>query len=205
VLPTIFEPFFQVSDYITRNYGGLGLGLTIAKAIVEAHRGEIFAASAGPNEGATFIVRLHLAAHAAESFSDTAGITSRPDQPVKVLLVEDHSDTARAMQRLLNRSGFSVKIAGSAESALNILAGERYDLLISDIGLPDATGYELMKQVQQKHRIAGIALSGYGMESDIQRSHEAGFLQHLVKPVTPKQLQDCIRNVLAARPEPSAS
>jgi CheY-like chemotaxis protein len=200
MLPSIFSPFYQADESITRTYGGLGLGLTIAKAIIDAHGGHISAESAGPGHGSAFAVRLPLAAAAEIAPSADAEHAPGSDgQPVKVLLVEDHADTARAMQRILNRSGYSVKIAASAESALSLLAHERYDLLISDIGLPDATGYDLMKQVRQTYGIAGIALSGYGMESDIQRSHAAGFVQHLVKPVTPKRLQESIRSVLGER------
>jgi PAS domain S-box-containing protein len=200
LLPSIFSPFYQADESITRTYGGLGLGLTIAKAIIDAHGGHISAESAGPGHGSTFTVRLPLAAAAEIAPSADAEHAPGSDgQPVKVLLVEDHADTARAMQRLLSRSGYSVKIAASAESALSLLARERYDLMISDIGLPDATGYDLMTQARETYGIAGIALSGYGMESDVQRSHAAGFAQHLVKPVTPKRLQESIRSVLGER------
>ena len=109
--------------------------------------------------------------------------------------MEDHSDTARALARLLQRSGYQVRRAHSVESALKVACDEAFDVMISDIGLPDATGYELMKQIAERHGIKGIALSGYGMEEDLRKSREAGFTDHVVKPVDLQQLEAVIERV----------
>ncbi len=113
----------------------------------------------------------------------------------RVLLVEDHGDTARVLAKLLKLAGFEVKTAGSVAAALQLAAAEPFDILVSDIGLPDATGYELMAQIRERHGIRGIALSGYGMEDDIRKSREAGFVDHVVKPVNVDHLQAVIQRV----------
>ena len=98
------------------------------------------------------------------------------------MLVEDHADTARVLAKLLRDSGYEVTTANSAASALQIAASEPFDIMVSDIGLPDANGYELMTQIRDRHGVKGIALSGYGMEEDMRKSREAGFTDHVVKP-----------------------
>jgi CheY-like chemotaxis protein len=117
------------------------------------------------------------------------------DARPRVLLVEDHADTSRTMARLLQGNGFTVAVAQSVSSALAMLDAERYDVMVSDIGLPDATGYELMREAKARHGVAGIALSGYGMEEDIRKSKEAGFSEHLVKPVHIPQLLEMLKRV----------
>jgi CheY-like chemotaxis protein len=109
-----------------------------------------------------------------------------------VLLVEDDSDTARLLSRLLGQSGYQVKTAGTVASALQLAASEPFDVVVSDIGLPDGTGYELMEQIRERHGIHGIALSGYGMEEDVRRGREAGFVDHLVKPVRLEHLESAL-------------
>ena len=115
----------------------------------------------------------------------------------KILLVEDHHDTARVMARLLNLSGYVVETANTFESALKICDQQRFDLLISDVGLPDGTGYDLMRQMRQREcAAAGIAVSGYGSEKDVEDSIRAGFALHLVKPVEFDVLFEAIRRVI---------
>ena len=202
VLPRIFDAFEQGDQRMTRQFGGLGLGLAIAKAVVEMHAGTITAASAGCGLGATFTVGLDTSpAHAREEPPAGAGgeaTTRREAGPSRVLLVEDHPDTARVLARLLGASGYDVRTAHSMASALHLAAAEPFDVVVSDIGLPDATGYELMEQIRQRHGIKGIALSGYGMEEDMRRSREAGFIDHIVKPVNVAQLEAVIRRVTTA-------
>jgi DNA-binding response OmpR family regulator len=116
-----------------------------------------------------------------------------------LLLVEDHLDTARTLARLLRRAGYAVVIATDIASAIATVAREPFDLLISDLGLPDGTGYDIMRAVRANHHVPGIAMSGYGMEEDVRRSHEAGFIEHLVKPIGVSQLIAAIRRVTENR------
>jgi two-component system CheB/CheR fusion protein len=196
VLPRIFDAFEQGDPTVTRQFGGLGLGLAISKAIVDMHGGVIRAESGGERRGATFTVRLDTTATAATPRPVRAG-PGGALKPVssRVLLVEDHRDTANVLAKLLARHGYRVRIAHSVASALEIAAAEEFDVVVSDIGLPDATGYELMQQLRDLYGAKGIALSGFGMEEDMQRSREAGFLDHVVKPVDAAQLEAALRRV----------
>lgn len=119
-----------------------------------------------------------------------------PEREISILLVEDHVDTAAAMGRLLNRIGYGVKTATTVAAALDVAERENFDLIISDIGLPDGTGLDLMRQLLQRKPIKGIVLSGYGMEDDLRASQEAGFVEHLIKPVNFDQLQQAIRRAV---------
>jgi len=202
VLPRIFEAFEQGELRMTRQFGGMGLGLAIARAVVEMHGGTIRAASDGPGSGATFTVELNLSHHPAGPAPVPAaappanGRRSRS----RVLLVEDHPDTSRAMARLLSAKGYEVRAAHSVASALQLAAAEPFDIVVSDIGLPDATGYELMSQIRDLYGTRGIALSGYGMEDDVRRSREAGFVDHVTKPINIPQLEALIERVLGGQP-----
>jgi len=114
---------------------------------------------------------------------------------LRILLVEDHPDTRYVLSRLLAGLGFEVTAAGSVKEAVEAAAGQAFDLLLSDIGLPDGSGMDVMRQIANRHKVKGIALSGYGQDEDLRRSREAGFLTHLTKPVNLQTLQDAIRKV----------
>jgi signal transduction histidine kinase len=188
-LSHIFEAFNQGRGALTAQSGGLGLGLTISKALVEAHGGDIKAISAGANRGATFRVTLPL--HV--TTESKAPINRREFVgPRRILLVDDHPDTRRAMQRLLTKMGHEVRTAYSVQSALDLAKQHSFDLLISDIGLPDGTGVDLIAQIRSIQPMPGIALSGYGMDEDIRRSKEAGFVDHLTKPINFNRLEQLI-------------
>jgi CheY-like chemotaxis protein len=193
-LPKIFNAFEQGGR---GQLGGLGLGLAISKALVETHNGKLRAASEGPGKGATFTATFPLADRPAESRAHTAPAAPAERKTMRVLLVEDHEDTNRSLTQLLRRRGYHVQPAYSVESALKIAAGELFDVLISDIGLPDGTGIELMERLKQERSASlfGIALTGFGMEDDIRRSHEVGFHHHLVKPVDLNRLDALIQQV----------
>ncbi|HEY4248502.1 MAG TPA: ATP-binding protein [Lacunisphaera sp.] len=192
--PSLFQAFEQGGSAVTRQYGGLGLGLAITKSIVDAHSGSISAESAGPGKGATFTLEFPLASvdrpKSAVS-TPVAAVTARSSK-IRILLVEDHKDTRVSIQRLLEIAGHKVLPAASATQALEIAAANEIDLVVSDLGLPDLTGHELMKQLRAVHGLSGIALSGYGMEEDVERSLLAGFQNHLTKPVSFEQLKDLI-------------
>jgi PAS domain S-box-containing protein len=197
-LPLVFNAFEQGGANITRQFGGLGLGLAICKALMELHHGTIRAQSAGAGQGATFIVELP-----SKMMTTTAKIrlATPPEHAVlphlRLLLVEDHADTARILSRQLAKTGVTVVQAHNVESALALAAHEPFDLLVSDLGLPDGTGYDVMKHMRQVHGTPGIAMSGYGMEEDMRRSREAGFAAHLVKPINLRELIATIRRVAA--------
>jgi PAS domain S-box-containing protein len=197
VLPRVFDAFEQGDPRLTRQFGGLGLGLAIAKALVDLHGGTIRACSAGKGRGATFTVSLPTVAGAevARKPQAPAARGAGAGEAVKVLLVEDHADTRRILARLLQASGYRVETAETAAGALDLAAAGRFDVMVSDIGLPDATGYELMRAIRERHGIPGVALSGYGMEEDVRRGREAGFVDHVVKPVNLQQLESVLARV----------
>ena len=197
-MPRLFEAFEQGERTVTRRFGGLGLGLAISKALVDMHKGSLTAASDGKDKGATFTLRLDtIPVPEAPELKPPprAGGTSPPSKELRILLVEDHEDTLRVMARLLRSFGHDVKTATTVKSALALSEGEAFDLLVSDIGLPDGSGLDIMRQVKAQRRLKGIALSGFGQDEDFRRSREAGFEQHLTKPVNFQQLQQVIQRV----------
>lgn len=199
VLPRIFDAFEQGEPDVTRRYGGLGLGLAISKAIVELHGGSIRVRSEGRDRGTTFSVHLPAEPPPFESVAPPAReVEEMPSARLRVLLVEDHSDTAAALADLMRLQGHEVRIAGTVAQALSLAAEEgRIDLVISDLGLPDGNGQDLMRQLAERFGLRGIALSGYGMEDDVRRSREAGFERHLTKPVNLDALESAIQQVAA--------
>jgi CheY-like chemotaxis protein len=198
VLPRIFDAFEQGDPTVTQRFGGLGLGLAISKAVVDLHHGTIRAESAGPGQGACFTVELpKLPASKPEAHSRPPTNHDPAGKPrIRVLLVEDHADTARVLSRLLSVSGYAVGTACDVESALKLAAAEPFDVMVSDIGLPDATGFELMRRVREQFGLKGIALTGFGQDDDLARSREAGFADHVIKPVDIGRLDAAIRRTV---------
>jgi signal transduction histidine kinase len=208
----IFDPFEQAGG---SGFGGLGLGLTISKAIVELHGGRIFASSAGPDHGARFVIELpNVVSSSTErspppptDFSSSVpSLTRNVVAPPRILLVDDHVDSVRPMQLFLEATGYQVTTAHSVATALRAAAQQDFDLLVSDIGLPDGSGEDLIRQLQETgHKLQSIALSGYGTEQDVARSRAAGFQFHLTKPVLPQHLRTTIHSLLAGRSAPPVS
>jgi PAS domain S-box-containing protein len=198
-LPGIFDAFRQAGPAITQQFGGLGLGLAISKVLVEMHGGAIRAESPGLAKGATFVITLPTVRQATGEPEEQPSFTESADvSNVHLLVVEDHADTARILNRLLQKRGYIVRLASTIADALKIVeaAAEPVDMIVSDVGLPDGTGYELMRRVRAIRPIPGIAMSGFGMEDDIARSRDAGFSEHLVKPVDVAQVDEAIRRLL---------
>jgi signal transduction histidine kinase/ActR/RegA family two-component response regulator len=197
-LPGIFEPFAQAEKSIQSNFGGLGLGLAISKSLAQAHGGSLTAISAGLGKGSTFRVELpaldliELPAPK-QRRPQTSSLKGRAN--LHLLLVEDHDDTRNTLLRILAHEGYDVEGAADASSARALCRQKKFDLLISDIALPDRSGLELMIEMKERYRLAGIAMSGFGMESDIAMSKAAGFSEHLIKPIDICQLEAAIERV----------
>ena len=199
-LDKIFLPFEQAAAAGDHRFGGVGLGLSIARAIVGLHGGRIEARSAGRKMGATFVVKFPDAMEPSSGLADSVTPSAATDEGecgkakgLRILMVEDHAATLEALSTLLRREGHSVVTAGTVSDGLAAAAAGTFDLLISDLGLPDGTGIQLMEKLRDSFRFQGIALSGYGMEDDLARCREAGFVAHLVKPVRFADLRRTIR------------
>jgi signal transduction histidine kinase/HAMP domain-containing protein/CheY-like chemotaxis protein len=200
-LSKIFDAFEQAG---WTQFGGLGLGLAISKALVDAHKGSITAESAGRNKGATFILTFPTCEKADAQTPPAVSPTTPQRRTMRILLVEDHEDTNRSLTKLLRRRGHHVQSARTLQSALDLSAREEFDVLISDLGLPDGSGIDLMRTLNSGRPLFGIALTGFGMEDDIRKSHDAGFKHHLVKPIDLNKLDSLIQEGAAALPGKSA-
>ncbi|HYE21482.1 MAG TPA: GAF domain-containing protein [Tepidisphaeraceae bacterium] len=206
-LPYVFDRFRQADATTTRRHGGLGLGLAIVKQLVELHGGSVRAKSAGPGAGATFIVALPLTAvDAAPAADDEPGERRHPAQGgaadlntcvqiagVRVLVVDDEPDARALLARVLEGCQARVRTAGSADEALALLAAERPDVLVSDIGMPGEDGYALIRKVRslgpdRGGAVPAIALTAYARAEDRMRAVLAGFQMHVAKPVEPAEL-----------------
>ncbi len=208
-LPHIFDRFRQFESSTTRRYGGLGLGLTISKQLVELHGGTIEAASGGPGTGTTVTIRLPLLKNRAariRRLSEKSESEETTLAGIRVLLVEDNPQTRQAMSVMLRRAGAELMTADSGAVALDAIAQSRPDLLVSDIGLPDLDGYTLIRTIraQEAQRdiapVPAVALSAYAREEDRQKALEAGFQQHVGKPIEPRRLISALRGLLNESP-----
>jgi PAS domain S-box-containing protein len=194
MLKSIFDLFVQVDQSAARSRGGLGIGLTMVKKLVELHGGTVTAESAGEGQGATFTVRLPGAGSA------VAGAREKPvarsaAPPRRVLLVEDNEDVADLIQMQLRMWGHEVSIASDGPSGLQAALAQRPDVAFVDVGLPGMDGYEVARQIRRAEpadRIRLVAMTGYGRPEDRDRALAAGFDAHLVKPVDPRHLQEVL-------------
>jgi diguanylate cyclase len=198
-LPHVFDRFRQQDASITRRHGGLGLGLSIARQLVELHGGTIEVDSPGAHAGATFTVRLPLLREPAPALRPASApvqAAAAQDWPgtgltdlsgVKVLVVDDAADTLDVLERILKVSGASTVTASNAGCALDLLERERPDVIVSDIGMPDVDGFELMRSIRRRNGGAGdvpaIALTAFTRQGDRERALQAGFTDYMAKPV----------------------
>jgi signal transduction histidine kinase/CheY-like chemotaxis protein len=207
LLPRVFDVFIQGEQSIDRRVGGLGLGLAIVKALVELHGGTVSAASEGANQGSTFVVRLPRA-------DDAAPAGARPDRKPsasarhsgRILVVDDNVDAAETLSLLLHDAGYEVRTATDAEAALAVTESFRPDLAVLDIGLPGMDGYELANRLRADARntdLKLIALTGYGRDSDLERSRQSGFDVHLIKPAHAERLLEEVAKLLDSTGKPS--
>ena len=165
---------------------------------MKEHRGRIWVESAGRNQGATFHLELPLATASAITQSATPPASNGAVRALRILLVEDHDDTRDVLVRLLTRWGHRVTTAGSLAEARGKILGGTFDVLLSDVGLPDGTGCDVITVWREKSHGPAFAMSGYGMEADLARTEAAGFSDHLVKPVSAEKL----RGLLTRLPSP---
>jgi CheY-like chemotaxis protein len=171
---------------------GLGLGLAICRILTEMHGGTVLAQSDGPGHGSVFTVRLPVSGAASPQGKPAAAFVPGQLTDLRILLVEDHADTAAKLRRLLINRGCHVNVASTVAEARALLKTETIDVLLTDIGLPDGQGLELMSPflaAADGRSVTGIALSGYGMPEDVERSRAAGFAHHLTKPLDIAQLE----------------
>ena len=214
LLPHLFERFWQAESGTTRRHGGLGLGLAIVRHVVELHGGTVSAASDGPGTGAVFRVSLPVMVERARALSEPPAEPRQasPEVPsaapslagVRVVVVDDEPSSNEAVQIVLDRAQAEVRVAGTAEQALEIVGAWRPDVLISDIGMPEQDGYWLIERVRQLlpgrgGDVPAIALTAYARTEDRVRTFTAGFQMHLAKPVDPDELVAAVA-ALARKP-----
>ena len=218
-IPYLFERFRQGDASTTRKYGGLGLGLSIVKSLVELHGGTVSVASRGEGTGTTVTVSLPLTAvHSRPGDTERAHpstpgpvVSSTPPAPelagLKVLVVDDQADARELIERVLEDCGADVVLAGSAAEALAALSAWRPDVLVTDIGMPDGDGYELLRRIralgaERGGKIPAIALTAFARSEDRTRALRAGFVVHVSKPVDPAELVATVASVAGRVKDP---
>jgi len=197
VMQRIFDPFEQGNRSFEQRSGGLGLGLAISKSLAQAHGGTLAAQSEGGDRGSTFILSMQTLSPAEVGTVPQKATSEAARRGLKILLVDDHQDTCAALERLLVHRGHLVAATHNVRSALEAAARNQFDLLISDIALPDGSGMDLMRQLRAISTIPGIAISGFGNNGDIERSLQAGFSDHLIKPIKLDDLEAAIERAIA--------
>jgi signal transduction histidine kinase len=207
VLPFVFDRFRQADSSPTRSHGGLGLGLTIVRHIVELHGGNVRAASPGEGQGATFTIQLPVP-HGIDAAAEAAGAKDRRAEASgwpklrgrTVLIVEDHDDARDLIASVLESAGARVIAAASAGEAMERAADVRPDVLVADLGLPGEDGYTLLQRLRGRYPdVPAIALTAYARSTDRDRALAHGFERHVIKPVDPTELVDHVLAVLVSR------
>ncbi|WP_246522719.1 ATP-binding protein [Gemmata palustris] len=200
MLPKIFEMFTQVGSSLDRSQGGLGIGLTLVRRLVELHGGTVSAESPGPNRGSTFTVRIPLAVEAGTASTHPPG-TAEPSAgapKLNILVVDDNRDAADSLALLLEVKGHEVRMAHDGPEALRVLETFRPDLIVLDIGLPGMNGYEVARRVRgstELRAVTLVALTGWGQEEDRRRTRDAGFDYHLVKPADVTEIEKVLKTL----------
>jgi CheY-like chemotaxis protein len=200
LMPRVFDLFAQGDRTMARSEGGLGIGLTLVQKLARMHGGSVGAASEGPGKGSEFTVRLPaLEDSAARKPRTKADLPRVARQGSRVLVVDDNRDTVRGLAKLLKLLGHDVRMAHDGPSAIEVARSHLPEIILLDIGLPGMDGYQVVKRLRTEEFCKDsliIAVSGYGQPEDLRRSREAGFDQHLVKPVD----YHALMAVLAPRP-----
>jgi hypothetical protein len=197
----LFNAFEQGNQNMTRQFGGLGLGLAITKALTDVHGGTVVAQSPGAHCGATFTITLPTAAAPEELTPVAAPDEVRHHGLLTILLIEDHVDTAEVMAQLIRSLGHDVTMVGRVDDALAATQAQTFDLVISDVGLPDGTGLDFVKAFRERSDAPAVALTGFGTDDDVRRCLSAGFTSHLTKPVNFGQLETMIESAVNQKAE----
>ena len=192
---SLFAPFEQADPSVSQQFGGLGLGLAICKYLVELHNGAIAVQSRGRSYGATFTLTLDAIAKHVEKNEVGSQGPQKSAKSLRILLVEDHGDTRHTLSRLLTHFGHQISVAENTQTALEMVQSEKFDVVLSDIGLPDGSGYEVISQAKRKRPVKGVAITGFGTDEDVRRGKEAGFDFHLVKPIDFHELRSVLDQV----------
>ncbi|MEM5437097.1 response regulator [Paraburkholderia diazotrophica] len=200
----LFNAFEQGSQNMSRQFGGLGLGLAITKALTDAHGGTVTAQSPGAHCGATFTIMLPTAEERLAEPAAPVAASVHPAGGLTILLIEDHTDTAEVMAQLMRTLGHEVTVVGRVADALAATQSAPFDLIVSDVGLPDGTGLDFIKAFRERDDAPAVALTGFGSDEDIRRCLEAGFTSHLTKPVNFAQLEQVIESAAAAKAQRNA-
>jgi CheY-like chemotaxis protein len=204
-LPHVFDRFSQADSSTTRRYGGLGLGLAVVKHIVELHGGRVVARSAGEGQGATFTVHLPIAIVQQDVQGREHPLTpsEQPELPgdinltgVRILLVDDDIDSCDVLRRVLAECGARTDMAYSADQALQSLQANPVDVIVSDIGMPEMDGYQLIRAVRERgSRTPAVALTAFARPEDRIRALRAGYNMHIAKPIEPRELIEVIASL----------
>jgi CheY-like chemotaxis protein len=206
-LPHVFELFTQAERTLDRAQGGLGIGLTLVKLLVEMHGGSVEASSAGLGHGAEFIVRLPAGTDAAAAPWEAPAAQVLPNAPqrqeaaMRILIVDDNADAADSIAMLLSMDGYEAHSVHGARAALEAAPSFKPHVVLLDIGLPEMDGYEVARKLRSLDSLGTVklvALTGYGQAADRERAAQAGFDEYLVKPVEPTVLNEFLRSL---RPE----
>lgn len=198
LLPNVFDLFTQGDRSLDRSQGGLGIGLTLVRSLVALHGGQVEAFSEGPRQGSEFVVRLPILTEPAEAAASPDGAAAElapTSASRRILLVDDNPDLTATMATLLKKLGHDVRIAADGPSAIDLATDFQPELVLVDIGLPGMNGYEVahfLRQRLQMEQTFLVAMTGYGQSEDRQRSKEAGFDDHLVKPVPLRTVQELL-------------
>ena len=200
----LFNAFEQGNQNMTQQFGGLGLGLAITKALTDVHGGTVMAQSPGAHCGATFTITLPTAAKPVEEAVVAAPSIRHPAGPLTILLIEDHVDTAEVMAQLISSLGHEVTVVGLVADALAATQSATFDLIVSDVGLPDGTGLDFIKAFREHSDVRAVALTGFGTDEDVRRCLSAGFTSHLTKPVNFGQLEQLIESTANLKAEKTA-
>jgi CheY-like chemotaxis protein len=204
MLPKLFELFTQAESSLDRSQGGLGVGLTVVKRLVELHGGRVDAASGGPGYGSEFTVRLTALATPprADAAVDPPSESPSATAPLRVLVVDDNADAADSLAWLLKHSNHEVRTAHSGRKAVEVAGEFRPQAVVLDLGLPELDGYVVARQLRDRDETRGVllvALSGYGQSEHRRRSNEAGFDYHFVKPLDFSALHRILREAQEKR------
>jgi CheY-like chemotaxis protein len=207
MLPHVFGLFVQADHASTKAHGGLGIGLTLVKNLVELHGGTVEAHSAGLGNGCEFIVRLPLTGGEPQRSNEERNAEPQRERPRpgrhRLLVVDDNKDAAVSLSMLLKLKGHEVRVAHSGAAALDMMKEYAPDAIFLDIGMPGMDGYELARRMRQMpglEKVILAALTGWGQEEDRRRTAEAGFNHHLVKPPEPKTLEGVLAELEQSRP-----